>query len=143
MSDSTKAPDPLWAERTGARTYTGHNGRGASVRIGPEDADGVFSPGELLAIALAGCTGMSSDSRVASELGDDVAITVGVTRTKDDGENRYPRLKVELVVDASALDPGRRERLEPAIVKAVERLCTVSRTLEAGAAVDLVISTEG
>ena len=136
------APPLLWAERTGARTYTGRNARGASVLLGPEGEDGVFSPGELLAIAHAGCTGMSADSRIASELGDDVDITVGVTRHKQEGENRYGTLSVELVVDASSLTPERRERLLVAAHKAVEKLCTVSRTLEAGAAVDLAITAE-
>lgn len=150
MSETTAAttpadadtPAPLWAERTGARTYTGRNARGASVLIGPEGSDGVFSPGELLAIALAGCTGMSADSRIASELGDDVAITVGVTRHKEEDDNRYGSLSVELVMDASSLTPERRERLLAAAHKAVEKLCTVSRTLEAGAGVDLAITAE-
>ncbi|PWD50277.1 hypothetical protein C8046_05975 [Serinibacter arcticus] len=139
--DAPTAPDPLWVERTGTRTYTGHNAGGASVRIGPEGTPGVFSPGELLAIALAGCTGMSADSRLAAELGDDVAITVGVTRHKGEG-NRYERLAVELVVDTTELDPGHREHLLTAAHKAVEKLCTVSRTLEEGASVDLAITTE-
>lgn len=138
MSETTA---PLWAERTGDRTYTGHNARGARVAMGPEDSDGVFSPGELLAIALAGCTGMSADSRIASELGDDVEISVGVTRNKGE-DNRYESLSVELVVDASALSPERRERLLTAAHKAVEKLCTVSRTLEAGAVTDLAITAE-
>src|SRR3712207_1002239 len=56
------APTELWVERTGTRTYTGFSSRGAEVRIGPADAGAVFTPGELLKIALAGCTGMSADT---------------------------------------------------------------------------------
>ncbi|GMA32086.1 hypothetical protein [Litorihabitans aurantiacus] len=40
----TDTPAPLWVERTAAHTYTGHNASGATVRIGPEGEDGVFSP---------------------------------------------------------------------------------------------------
>ena len=43
----------LLVQRTGPRRYTGHSSRGAQVLIGSEDVDGVFTPGELLKIALA------------------------------------------------------------------------------------------
>ncbi len=43
----------LWVERTGTRRYTGRSSRGAEVLIGSETVDGVFTPGELLKIALA------------------------------------------------------------------------------------------
>ena len=42
----------LWVERTGVRRYTGHSSRGAQVLIGSEDVDGVFTPGELMKIAI-------------------------------------------------------------------------------------------
>src|SRR3954470_18142605 len=62
--------DGLWAERVGTRRYTGHNARGAEVRMGPVEAGDVFTPGELLKIALAGCAGMSSDHTLARHLGE-------------------------------------------------------------------------
>ena len=55
----------LWVERTGTRRYTGHSSRGAEVLIGSEGVDGVFTPGELLKIALAACSGVSSDQPLA------------------------------------------------------------------------------
>lgn len=142
-ASESPTPAPLWVERTGRRTYVGRNARGGSVEIGPEEVDGVISPGELLALALAGCTGMSADSRIASELGDDVAITVGVTRRKVEEENRYSDLVVELVVTAPGQDADRQERMLATARKAVDRLCTVSRTLEAGARVELRLVAEG
>ena len=42
----------LWVERTGVRRYTGHSSRGAEVLVGSEDVEGVFTPGELMKIAL-------------------------------------------------------------------------------------------
>jgi uncharacterized OsmC-like protein len=66
----------LWAERTGVRRYTCRSSRGAEVLVGSEDVEGVFTPGELMKIALAACTGMSSDHPLARRLGDDYAATV-------------------------------------------------------------------
>jgi uncharacterized OsmC-like protein len=43
----------LWVERTGVRRYTGRSTRGAEVLVGNEDVEGVFTPGELMKIALA------------------------------------------------------------------------------------------
>ena len=45
-------PTPLHITREGPRSFIGRNARGAEVRIGGSDADGVFSPGELLHLAL-------------------------------------------------------------------------------------------
>ncbi|AMO60910.1 hypothetical protein MPHLCCUG_02092 [Mycolicibacterium phlei] len=59
----------LWVERTGARRYTGRSSRGAEVLIGSEDVEGVFTPGELLKIALAACSGMASDIPLQRRLG--------------------------------------------------------------------------
>lgn len=151
MATTPSAPDPspaeitpapiLVAERTGPATYTGRNERGATVAIGPEGNEGVFSPGELLAIAVAACIGMSADSRISSELGDDVDLAVGITRTKDGDYNRYSGFTAELVVDGSTLSPERLVRLVATATKAIDRHCTVSRTLKAGASVDVSINT--
>ena len=61
----------LWVERTGSRRYTGYSSRGAQVLVGSEDVEGVFTPGELLKIALAACSGMSTDQPLSRRLGDD------------------------------------------------------------------------
>ena len=58
----------LWVERTGIRRYTGRSTRGAEVLIGSEDDEGVFTPGELLKIALAACSGLSSDQPLRRRL---------------------------------------------------------------------------
>lgn len=135
----------LVAERAGTRTYRGRNERGGEVLMGPLALDGAFTPGELLAIALAGCTGMSADSRIAADLGEDVAITVGVDRSKVEEDNRYDALAVELVIHAphsTEADPERLARMLTTTQRAIDQLCTVSRTLEAGARVSVVITPE-
>lgn len=139
----TADPAPrLWVERTGTRTYTGRNERGAEVAIGPVESGAVFTPGELLKIALAGCSGMSADTALSHRLGDDVAVTVEVSGDNLKPEDRYPELHERMVVDLSGLDEATRERLLRVVHRAVEQHCTVGNTLKAGAAVELEIAGE-
>lgn len=132
--------DRLWVERTGIRTYTGRNTRGAEVLLGPSDAGAVFTPGELLKIALAGCSGMSADHALRHRLGDDVAVTVEVEGANLTAEDRYPELHERMVVDLSGLDEATKERLLRVVHRAVEEHCTVGNTLKAGATVELEIA---
>ena len=93
----------LWVERTGVRRYTGRSSRGAEVLVGSEDVEGVFTPGELLKIALAACSGMSSDHPLRSRLGDDYEATIRVSGPADREQERYPLLEENLEVDLSGL----------------------------------------
>lgn len=86
----------LWVERTGTRRYTGHSSRGAQVLVGSEDVDGVFTPGELMKIALAACSGMSSDQPLAHRLGDDYQAVVRVSGDADRDNEVYPLLSETL-----------------------------------------------
>lgn len=144
MSESDTAdqePTPaLWAERTGTRAYTGRNERGAQVLIG--DGPGVFSPGELLQIALAACSGLSADHRLAHALGADFDAVVGVSKVKNEDENRYESMTVEIVTDLSGLDEQTRARTIERAGLAIERSCTVGRTLAAGASHTIVFTDE-
>src|SRR6476620_3217973 len=101
----------LWVERTGVRRYTGRSTRGAEVLVGSEDVEGVFTPGELLKIALAACTGMSSDRPLSRRLGDDYDATIKVSGAADRENELYPQLNEVLEVDLSELDPEAAQRL--------------------------------
>lgn len=127
--------DPLWVERTGTRTYRGHTARGASVEIGPASAGAVFTPGELLKIALAACAGMSSDSKFSRVLGDDYQVTIRVEDPKDMADDRYPVLTEKFEIDLSELDDKSREKTLLLAQRSIDRACTVGRTLVAGAEV--------
>lgn len=133
----------LWVERTGTRRYTGKSDRGAEVLIGSEDVPGVFTPGELLKIALAACTGMSSDRPLARRLGENYDATVRVSGTADRENEVYPRLEEILEVDLSELDAEAQERLLTVVTKAVDKVCTVGRTLKAGTEIDLTVVVDG
>ena len=132
----------LWVERTGSRRYTGKSSRGAEVLIGSEDVEGAFTPGELLKIALAACTGMRSDVPLARRLGDDYDATVRVSGDADRENERYPQLDEVLELDMSELDPEARTRLLSVVERAVDKVCTVGRTLKAGTTVTLKIDAE-
>ena len=82
----------LWVERTGVRRYTGRSTRGAQVLVGNEDVEGVFTPGELMKIALAACSGMASDAPLQRRLGDDYQATIKVSGAADREQERYPQL---------------------------------------------------
>ena len=99
--------------------------------MGPVEAGDVFTPGELLKIALAGCAGMSADHSLARRLGPDVTVTVRVAGPNRD--ERYPALHEEILVDLSSLDEADRERVLTVVRRAIDRNCTVGRTLESGA----------
>lgn len=120
----------LRVERTGTRQGVARNGRGASVRFGPDDVDGSFTPGELLALALAACNIMSVDHVLTRRLGE-VPLSGTVATTKDVGDNAYIDAHVELAVGGGhELDDGGWQELVAVASRAVERGCTVGRTLE-------------
>ncbi len=133
----------LWVERTGVRRYTGRSSRGAEVLIGSDNVDGVFTPGELMKIALAACSGMSSDSPLARRLGDDYHATVRVSGDADREREVYPLLDEALEIDLSGLADADKERVLTVVQRAVDQVCTVGRTLKAGTKVNFRIVDVG
>lgn len=136
-------PTQLWVERTGTRRYTGYSSRGAQVLVGSEDVEGVFTPGELLKIALAACSGMSTDEPLARRLGDDYKAVVRVSGTADREQERYPLLEETLELDLSGLSEQEKERLLVVANRAVDLVCTVGRTLKSGTTVTFEIADGG
>jgi uncharacterized OsmC-like protein len=133
----------LWIERTGTRRYTGYSSRGATVQIGSVGDEGAFSPGELLKIALAGCSGLTSDSLLARRLGADYQATITVGGLALEDEDRYPALADELTVDLSGLDQAEKRKLLLVLQRAITEHCTVGRTLNAGATTTFTVAGEG
>ncbi|OHV04637.1 OsmC family protein [Mycobacterium talmoniae] len=130
----------LWVERTGVRRYTGHSSRGAQVLVGSEDVAGVFTPGELLKIALAACSGMASDAPLSRRLGDDYAATVRVSGPADREQERYPLLAETLELDLSGLTEAETQRLLTVVQRAIDQVCTVGRTLKSGTEVTFEVA---
>ncbi|MEO8814638.1 MAG: OsmC family protein [Mycobacterium sp.] len=133
----------LWVERTGVRRYTGRSSRGAQVLIGSEDVTDVFTPGELLKIALAACSGMASDAGLARRLGDDYPATITVSGLADREQERYPLLTETLELDLSSLTEAETQRLLTVVQRAIDATCTVGRTLKSGTEVNFAIADRG
>ncbi|MEV0292991.1 OsmC family protein [Nocardia sp. NPDC050710] len=135
-------PTTLWAERTGTREYTGRSSRGAEVLIGSQGVPGRFTPGELLKIALAACSGLSADFALSRKLGDNFDATIRVSGDADRENEVYPQLDEIFELDLSELDDEARERLLVTVQRAIDKVCTVGRTLKAGSKVTLSFDTE-
>jgi uncharacterized OsmC-like protein len=133
----------LWVERTGIRRYTGRSSRGAEVLIGSETDEGVFTPGELLKIALAGCSGLSSDQPLRRRLGDDYPAVIRVSGAADRDQERYPLLEEKLEIDLSGLSADEVERLVVVVSRAIDQVCTVGRTLKSGTEVRFEVDDVG
>jgi uncharacterized OsmC-like protein len=133
----------LWVQRTGVRRYTGRSSRGAEVLVGSEDVEGVFTPGELMKIALAACSGLSSDQPLRRRLGDDYQATIRVSGSADRDQERYPLLQESLEIDLSEMAPDELTRLLTVVERAVDQVCTVGRTLKSGTKVTFEVNDIG
>jgi uncharacterized OsmC-like protein len=133
----------LWVERTGVRRYTGRSSRGAEVLVGNEDVEGVFTPGELLKIALAACSGMAADQPLRRRLGDDYPATIKVSGPADREQERYPLLEESLELDLSGLADAEVARLLTVLTRAMDQACTVGRTLKSGTKVSFEVTDVG
>ncbi|GIF04979.1 OsmC family protein [Actinoplanes siamensis] len=131
----------LTVERAGPHDFIARNGRGATVRVGRTGAPGAFTPGELLQLAAAACAAITTEELVTRRAGPDARIVAEVDHERAAGAREYQALRVRLRADLSFLDDSTRERVVHAMRIAVERQCTVSRTVERGAPVRLTIDT--
>ncbi|MCP2280689.1 Uncharacterized OsmC-related protein [Nocardia amikacinitolerans] len=141
-ASTTVEPTTLWVERTGTRAYTGRSSRGAEVLIGSQGVPGVFTPGELLKIALAACSGLSADFPLSRKLGDNFDATIHVAGDADRENEVYPQLDEVFELDLSELDEAARERLLVTVQRAIDKVCTVGRTLKAGTKVTLAFDVD-
>lgn len=133
-------PGSVSARRTGTRTYEGSNERGVTVQIGPADAAGHFTPGELFKLALAGCAGMSTDRVISRRLGEDYEAVVWAHGTSEP-DDRYDAVDEEFVVALDALEPGEREKLLRLIRRSIDASCTIARSVQGS--VDLATTVDG
>ncbi|MGD7003806.1 OsmC family protein [Corynebacterium halotolerans] len=118
--------------RSGVNTYTARSAGGAELRIGEPGQEGVFSPVELLQVAIAGCASMSAEPQLTSQLGEDFDLTTTVDAVQNSEENRLEKLITTINTDLTELDPRKQEKLIARAEKFIEKLCTVKRTLKHG-----------
>lgn len=129
--DSTRAVE---IERTSAGQYRARNPRGGTIEFGTGDG-GEFTPVELLLVAIGGCTAVDVDL-FTSRRAEPTAFTVRVTgdKIRDESGNRMENLRVEFAVTfPDGADGDQARDALPRIAEiSHERLCSVSRTIEAG-----------
>lgn len=132
MTDDTARSVRL--ERTAAGRYVAHNARGGSIALGI--GDDAFTPVELFLAAIGGCTAVDVDM-VTSRRTEPDRFTVTVTGAKirdESGGNRMRDLRVtfEIAFPEGAAGDAARAALPRLYQLSHDRLCTVSRTVEAG-----------
>ncbi|MEV6614993.1 OsmC family protein [Streptomyces sp. NPDC051051] len=132
-------------ERTGTGHFTATNPRGGTISFGTGSADGGetdFTPVELLLAALGGCTAVDVDVATARH-SEPTRFTVTVTGDKvgDELGNRLTDLSVSFSVAFPDDEAGGRARaiLPRAVKVSHDKLCTVSRTVEAGTPVTVTV----
>jgi uncharacterized OsmC-like protein len=128
--------------RVGLGRYEVRNVRGGSITIG-SGGDGEFTPVELLLAALGGCTAIDVDLLTARRAEpESFQVTVTGDKVRDEGGNRMTNLAVRFAVglpDGPAGDAARAV-LPVAAAASHDRLCTVSRTVEAGTPVSIDVT---
>lgn len=131
----------LWVERVGAREYVGHNDRGGTITFTDAGVPNTFTPGEVIKLAAAACSGLVTDRSLARRAGDDYEAQIQVSSVLNKEDNRYESITETLIVDLTALDVDARERLVALVKSTVDSQCTVGRTIEAGAQVTIEVGS--
>lgn len=121
----------LWVERNHKDgSWNGYSEDGAHVMFGK--GRGLFSPGDLMKIALAACGALSSQFAIEHALGEGKGAKIVVDGTYDADSDAYLNFSEQVVVDA--LDAGLSEedaaKLKDRIMRHIDKACTVKHTYE-------------
>ncbi|MGW7139987.1 OsmC family protein [Streptomyces xanthophaeus] len=122
-------------ERTGPGLFTATNARGGTITFSTGSGEG-FTPVELLLAAIGGCSAADVDV-ATSRHADPVEFSLAVSGHKvqdEGGGNLMTDLEVAFTVGFPDGEGGDRARaiLPRAVKSSHDKLCTVSRTVEAG-----------
>ncbi|MGG8407937.1 OsmC family protein [Streptomyces sp. 12297] len=121
-------------ERTGPGLFTATNSRGGTITFATGSGEG-FTPVELLLAAIGGCSAADVDVATTRHAEPTAfSLTVSGHKVADEEGNRMTDLEVAFTVGFPAGESGDRARaiLPRAVKTSHDKLCTVSRTVEAG-----------
>lgn len=118
----------LWVERNKDGSWDAFSDDGAHIKFGK--GRGVFTPGDLMKIALAGCAALSSQFAIEHTLGDGKGARIVVDGTYDADSDAYINFNEQVVVDATdaKLSEEDANKLKERVTRHIERGCTVKHT---------------
>lgn len=132
----------IWVERLEDGSWQAQSDDGATLKFGK--GEGQFSPVELMQIALAGCTALSSQYAVEHALGEGKGARVLVNGTYNPEEGTYLRFQEDVTVDATSAKPALNDEnakeLKERMERHINKGCTVKHTLERGAQVRVTVN---
>ena len=116
----------LWVERNKDGSWDAFSDDGAHIKFGK--GRGVFTPGDLMKIALAGCAALSSQFAIEHTLGDGKGARIVVDGTYDADSDAY--INEQVVVDATdaKLSEEDADKLKERVTRHIEKGCTVKHT---------------
>ena len=118
----------LWVERNKDGSWDAFSDDGAHIKFGK--GRGVFTPGDLMKIALAGCAALSSQFAIEHTLGDGKGARIVVDGTYDADSDAYINFNEQVVVDATdaKLSEEDADKLKERVTRHIEKGCTVMHT---------------
>lgn len=118
----------LWVERNKDGSWDAFSDDGAHIKFGK--GRGVFTPGDLMKIALAGCAALSSQFAIEHTLGDGKGARIVVDGTYDADSDAYINFNEQVVVDATdaKLNEEDADKLKERVTRHIEKGCTVKHT---------------
>ena len=118
----------LWVERNKDGSWDAFSDDGAHIKFGK--GKGVFTPGDLVKIALAGCAALASQFAIEHTLGEGKGARIVVDGTYDADSDAYINFNEQLVVDATDADLSDEDadKLKERIPRHVDKGCTVKHT---------------
>lgn len=118
----------LWVERNKDGSWDAFSDDGAHIKFGK--GRGVFTPGDLMKIALAGCAALSSQFAIEHTLGDGKGARIVMDGTYDADSDAYINFNEQVVVDATdaKLSEEDANKLKERVTRHIEKGCTVKHT---------------
>ena len=118
----------LWVERNKDGSWDAFSDDGAHIKFGK--GRGVFTPGDLMKIALAGCAALSSQFAIEHTLGDGKGAKIVVDGTYDADSDACISFNEQVVVDATdaKLSEEDANKLKERVTRHIEKGCTVKHT---------------
>jgi putative redox protein len=136
-------PDHRWVtlDRLDEGIYLARNARGHELRFGSNDPDG-FTPVELFLASIAGCTAVDIDIVTGRRSpAEEFQARMDAHYQRDENGNRLTDIRLTFHVrfpDGEAGDAAR--AILPRVAQTShDRTCTVSRTIETGTPIELIL----